>query len=262
MSSNSETGHAVNLANLLKLNQTVLTFGSTINPSLPALSTANVTALYTTASTKQTAVNSLKAVWQDATNVRATEFNKLKALMARIEGAIKSSGASKETLKDFKLLAKKILGQQSKKNKDDEKDNLKESKEITPGTTEPSQESSSKDESKGNSTSQLSMNQKINNFEAVIYILQNISTYNPNEPEVSIPGLQAFLIALKTENTNANNAWAALRKARGERNAVFYTEGTGLVSIGNMLKDYVLSVYGKTSYEYNSVKNIKFRNLS
>lgn len=254
MSSNSESGHAINLANFLKLGQTVLTFGPAFNPGPAALTLANQTNLYNQADAAQSLVNNTKADWQEATNVRADAFVKLKDLIPRLERAVKISGASKETLKDLLALTRKIKGNTGKKNSDDKK-------EPDATSINPEETTNEDDTSKSYSKSQQSMNQKINNFDSAIAVVENVGTYNPNEADLTIPALKAFLTNLKAQNTNVNNAWAQLRKALGDRNKIFYTKTTGMIDIANNIKDYVMSVFGKNSQEYGSVKSIKFKNF-
>lgn len=58
MSTYFEIGHAKNVANLLKFNQLIATFGLTYNPSNNAIKATGLATLYTCANAKLTTVNS------------------------------------------------------------------------------------------------------------------------------------------------------------------------------------------------------------
>ena len=77
MSALTETGHAKNVANLLKLNQQIATYGLTYNPSNNAIKATVLATLYNTASTKLTTLNNLFTTWKNATNARELAFDPL-----------------------------------------------------------------------------------------------------------------------------------------------------------------------------------------
>jgi hypothetical protein len=86
MSNYFETGHAKNVANLLKLNQLIVTFGTTYNPSNNAIKLAALTTLYTTANVKLSFVNGSFTNWKNATNAGELAFDPLSKQSTQILG--------------------------------------------------------------------------------------------------------------------------------------------------------------------------------
>lgn len=162
MSSSFETGHAKNVANLLKLNQLIATFGATYNPSNNAIKTTGLATLYTNANTKLSAVNAAYTTWKNATNARELAFDPLPKLSTQILGALQSLGLPQQTISDFESQVKKFRSSGSKLTKADAGavETPPEAK-VLPGLEEAP-------EPKTISTSQQSFDNKLQHFEKMI----------------------------------------------------------------------------------------------
>ena len=83
MASTSETGHAKNVANLQKLTEQVTVY-TLYNPPVDNLKVANLTALYTTASTKLNEVEDKRNANKNAITLRQSAFENLKSTCTKI----------------------------------------------------------------------------------------------------------------------------------------------------------------------------------
>jgi hypothetical protein len=98
-------------------------------------------------------------------------------------------------------------------------------------------------------------------FTELINLLTTISSYNPNEANLSLAGLNTMLANLQSANTNVINAYTTLSNALITRNNLLYNSVNGLVTVANDVKAYVASVFGKSSPQAKNVSKIKFRAL-
>ena len=252
MSNYFETGHAKNVANLLKLNQLIATFGTTYNPSNNAIKATGLATLYTTANAKLTAVNSSFTSWKNATNSRELAFDPLAKLSTQILGALQSLGLPQQTIDDFESQVKKFRSSGSKLTKADSGivDTTPEAK----LTTDPVETI----ETKTISTSQQSFDNKLQHLEKMVLILVSVPSYNPNEVSFKVASLQTQLTNLTTLNNAANTSYANLKAARIDRNAVFYTKGTGMLDLVKLAKAYIKSIFGASSAQYHAASSLKF----
>ena len=251
MSNYYETGHAKNVANLLKLNQLIATFGTTYNPSNNAIKTTALATLYTNANTKLSDVNNNFTSWKNATNSRELAFEPLRKEATQILGALQSSGASQQTIDDLTFQVNKFRSSGSKLTKADAGISDTPATEKVAGTSDPT-------EAKTISTSQQSFDNQLQHFQKIILILQSVPTYNPNEVPFKVVTLQTQLTNLTILNNAANTSYANLKNARIQRNLFFYAKDTGLLDLVKQVKAYIKSLYGATSQQYIAANAIKF----
>jgi len=83
-------------------------------------------------------------------------------------------------------------------------------------------------------------------------------TYKPNEPYLSVAGLQAMLANLRKLNDQAVGAKIALQEARRNRNALLYYNEGNLFSTAKAVKQYVKAIYGFHSIQRQEVFRIGF----
>lgn len=251
MSSYYETGHIKNGANLLKLNQTVATFGATYNPSNNAIKLAALGTLATTANIKLSDVSTNYTNWKNATNSRELAFDPLRKEVTQILGALQSLGVPQQTIDDFVFQVNKFRSSGSKLTKAD-------AGIADPTATEKTTDPNAEPDAKTISTSQQSFDNLIQHFQKMILILQSVASYNPNETAFKIVSLQTQFTNLNTLNNAANTSYATLKNARIQRNLFFYAKDTGALDIVKQVKAYVKSVYGASSQQYIAINAIKF----
>ena len=251
MSNYYETGHAKNVANLLKLNQLIATFGANYNPSNNAIKATALATLYTNANTKLSDVNNSFTSWKNVINVCELAFDPLRKEVTQLLGALQSSGATQQTIDDLTFQVNKFRSSGSKLTKADAGISDTPAAEKVSGTSDPT-------EAKTISTSQQSFDNQLQHFQKIILILQSVPTYNPNETPFKVVTLQTQLTNLTNLNNAANTSYANLKNARIQRNLFFYTKDTGLLDLVKQVKAYIKSLYGATSQQYIAANAIKF----
>jgi hypothetical protein len=112
------------------------------------------------------------------------------------------------------------------------------------------------------STSQMSIDSRLSNFEKYITLLSSIAAYVPNEEELKITTLKALNDNLIAKNNAANLAAANVKNYRNLRNKIMYTPNTGLVDVTVDIKNYIKSVFGVSSPEYKAISGLKFVNYT
>ena len=244
MASNSEVGHAKNVANFEHLISFCTGYSSSYNPSKGSI---KIPALNTQLSNAQKAIVEVTAktvIFNNATNTRIQLFEPLKKLSTRLVSALTATDATTETIKDAKTINKKIQGQRSTAIKDV----TATTDTITPAPT-------------NISTSQQSYDQLTEHFSKIIALLLSETSYTPNEPELQVATLNAQLADLKIANTNVGNAYTDVSNARIARNKQLYNETNGLCHTAQEVKNYVKSLFGATSPEYKQVSKLIFKSI-
>jgi tRNA/tmRNA/rRNA uracil-C5-methylase (TrmA/RlmC/RlmD family) len=110
------------------------------------------------------------------------------------------------------------------------------------------------------SASQMSFDNRIENFDKLIMLLSSVPLYNPNEEELKIETLKALYSQLKEKNTEVILPIVQLSNSRISRNKILYKENTGLVDTALDSKTYIKSVFGATSPQYKQVSRLYFKN--
>ena len=243
MASTSETGHAKNVANFEKLVAETSAFGTAFNPSKAALKLAELNTQLVTARAAVAAVNSAEPAYKNAVSARDAAFAPLGKLITRINNALKASDTTTQEDESALTLVRKLQGRRAtaKKTEDEKKAAAAEGKEIVEI-----------------SSSQMSFDSRLENFDRLIKLLSSIPAYTPNEADLKVEALTALYNDLKAKNMAVINAETPLSTARIARNEVLYKQNTGIVDISVDVKNYVKSVFGATSPQYKLISNLKF----
>ena len=241
MASTSETGHAKNVANFQDLISFCTGYGASYNPTNPRLTLAELENLYTTSQSKLQAVANTKTSFDNATNERSNAFADLKPLATRIVNSLSISGSDPLAVDNAKSINKKLQGS---------------SKRTTSDSDENSEETQS---TNSISTSQQSYDRLIDHLANLIEVLVQNPLYSPNETELQTATLQTKLQDLQTKNTNLINAYTQYSNAMIDRNNTLYNPVTGLVQTSKEVKQYVKSVFGAKSPQYQQVSGLEFK---
>lgn len=110
------------------------------------------------------------------------------------------------------------------------------------------------------SASQMSYDNRLDNFDKLIKLLSSVEEYAPNEADLKVASLSALYADLMLKNMTVISAANPLSNARILRDEVLYKKGTGLVDIALDVKAYVKSVYGASSPKYKQVSKLTFKN--
>lgn len=238
-SSVSEVGHAKNIANLNLLNTSIAALGTIYNPSNPKLALANLQAVYADAFAKQESVNKLLAPYAVAVDEREAIFKPLNQELTKLRKAYKATqGVTKAGLENFMTTVRKLKGVK---------------KTATKKTNNPEEEQIR------HSTSQMSYDQRTNNMDGLIAILEHTHNYAPNEPEYQIATYLAKKENMLQKTQAVANTFIPLNNARDARNKTFYTNEDNLVDLANSAKDYIATILATKSVQYKAIAKIKFK---
>lgn len=246
MSEISEVGYSKNLANWQQLISIVISFGSDYNPSREAIQIPQLQQVASNAQDATHVLNATKAEYKNATAERAETFKLLTPLTSRTISAIKASSTIGRQDNNAKALVRKIQGNKATKK----------------STPDPQAMNTEGSDMKEKSTSQMSFDNRIANFDELIAYFESIPEYAPNEEALKPIGLRTFSNNLKTKHNRATIATIALKSARSTRNKIQEAPLTGLVDLSVDVKNYVRSVFGISSYEFKQLSKLTFRKFS
>ena len=243
MASTTETGHAKNVANFDDLISFVTGYGTAFNPSKASIKLTALQTLSTSAKNAINAVNAALPAYSNAVAAREAAFEPLNKLITRVYNALKATDTTEQVDESAKTLVRKIQGTRATAKKTDE---------------EKAAEKAAGKETKEISSSQMSYDSRLDNFDKLIKFLSSVAAYAPNEADLKITALTALYTDLKAKNLAVINAETPLNNARIARNDVMYKDNVGLVDVATDVKTYIKSVYGATSPQYKTVSSLKF----
>lgn len=116
-------------------------------------------------------------------------------------------------------------------------------------------------EVKESSSSQMSYDSRLDNFDKLVKLLASVPEYAPNETDLTTESLTALYADLSAKNTAVINATVPLNNARIVRDQILYSALTGIVGISVDVKTYVKSVFGATAPQYKAISGLKFTSL-
>jgi len=240
----SETGHAKNVANFGTLISVVNGFGAVYNPSKQSITTISLATLHNVAKNMMTEMNSISGGYGIAVANREVAFEPLSKLATRIINALRARDVNKQIIETAESLVRKIQGKRATPKKTDEQKAAL----LAEGAT-----------AKEISSSQMSFDNRLDSFDKLVRLLDNIPQYTPNEEELKVSTLANYYTTLSSANTTAVQAETALSNIRLVRNELLYKPGTGLVDITLSVKTYVKSLFGATSPQYKQVSGLAFK---
>jgi hypothetical protein len=185
------------------------------------------------------AKDAARASWSRATNEREIAFADLKKLASAVLFALAASGASEPTMKDARLFLRLITGR--RKNR---------------ASISSAQDSATVEKERPSQPG--GYESMTNQFSQLVEMVSQEATYQPNEPHLTVGGLQEKLFRLRQENDHVKEARATYFHARVALHEVFYGEKNSIVAIARAVKKYLRSVYGLNSNEYSQVRKIQF----
>ena len=243
MASTSETGHAKNVTNLESLITSIIALGTTYNPSRDSIKLTALQTLLNASKESLNTVNIAQAAYSNAVAARKVAFEPFSKLITRVMNSLKASGASTQVVQSARTIVRKLQGRRaSAKITEEEKKALEaEGKEVNQI-----------------SASQMSFDNRIENFDRLIMLLSSIPLYNPNEAELKVETLKALHNQLKEKNTEVILPIVQLSNSRIARNKILYSENTGLVDVALDSKTYIKSIFGATSPQYKQISKLRF----
>lgn len=244
MASTSETGNAINVANLQKLISFCIGFGASYIPSKVSITLPALNTLYSEATESLEVINNLLPAYTNAINARFEVFSPLSKIITRVVNAANASDISTQTQKDVKSIAKKLQGKRSSSASPTTPDN--------PNTPE-------NESTLTISSSQMSFDQRIESMDRLIQLLSAQPAYIPNETDLKLTALTTLLASMRSTNTVVINAYFPVSNARINRDKIIYAANKGIADIAQDVKSYVKSVFGGTSPQYKQISGLKFK---
>lgn len=240
MASDSESGHAINVAHLGLVNTAIASMGTTYNPSNPLITALALIAKKEACDIVMTGVTTADVPYMRAVGKRTEAYYKMGALTTRAFGSLESCGASEAVIKNAKGIKNKIEGKRTGKIP------VVVPPEIPPVT---------------NSVSQMSFDNRKANFTLFVAILAGEPLYAPNEADITVAALQAYILTLAPLNTTVDETLKVLQEARDTRNVQLYDTTAGVFVLNKVIKKYVKSALGTKSDVYIKFTKIKFTDL-
>ena len=244
MATQSETGHAKNVANFGTLITVINGFGEAYNPSKQVITLASLSTLNENAKNMMSEMNGIAGTYSIAVANREVAFEPLSKLATRIINALRASDAPQQVIESAESLVRKLQGKRATPKKTEEEKAAM----LAEGSTV-----------KEVSSSQMSFDNRLDSFNKLVGLLDNIPQYTPNEEELKVNTLANYYTNLSSVNLAAVQAETALNNARMVRNEILYKSGTGLVDIAQSVKTYVKSLYGATSAQYKQTSALAFK---
>lgn len=240
MPSTSETGHAKNVANLETMISFCQGYGGQYQPTNSLITVAQLKAKRTAGVNALSQVNANLIPFQNATNARRDLFDPFSKRCTKVMNAVEASNVTIEFIKDVKAIIRKLQGKRATpKIKDD------------PNTPE--------DESLQNhSSSQMSFDHRIENFDKLIDLLASNPNYTPNETDIKVATLTGLRADMVSANTDVKDSYTPYSNSMIARDVILYDPNTGLVRLASDVKKYIKSVFGATSEQYRQVSDLKF----
>ena len=244
MASTSETGHAKNVANFENLISSITAFGTSYNPSKQSIKLTALQTLLANAANEMDAVNAAQSAYSRAVDAREMAFKPLNQLITRVGNALKASDSTPQTNESVQTIIRRLRGKRAgAKLTDEQLQTLHaQGKEVMQV-----------------SVSQMSYDNRLDNFDKLIAQLTTIPEYNPNEEDLKIDTLKTLYADLKAKNTDVIAAGVALDNARISRNEIMYKPSSGLVEVASDAKTYVKSVFGASSPQYRQISKLSFK---
>ena len=235
MASTSEVGHNKNAANFNTLSQILQEMGALYNPTNPDIKRTNLEPVKTALSSAINTLNAKKPLYTNAVADREITIEILGKTTSKILNSFKSLNVSKTDKENLTSLVKKIRGD-------------KKAKKVNPNTSE----------SSTISTSQMSYDSRIANFDALISFINSHPEYNPNEEEIKIAFLQTYIQQLKTLTETVNATGNALITARKNRNNILYKNNNNVLDLAKEIKAYLKSLGDAGKPYYQATIRLKF----
>lgn len=244
MTSTSESGHAKNAANLKSLISFVKGYGAIYNPSKSSISIEALEIILADTETSLRDIDTLLPTYTNAVSIREVAFAPLSKLSTRVINAIKATDTTQQVDESVRTVIRKIQG-----------------KRATPKLTEAEKTTAVTEGKEINqiSSSQMSYDNRLENFYKLIMLLTSIPEYKPNEEELKISSLTAVYEDLKAKNTAVVESITPLSNARIIRNEIMYKPLSGLVDTTYDVKTYIKSLFGATSPQYKQVSRLEFK---
>ena len=238
MASISETGHNKNVANFASAIQVLVEMGSLYNPTNPNLLLANLNPVKTNLGGTITFLNNKKPIYKNAVADREILIAQLPSRLTMSLNYAKSTNISQTDKENLSSQVKKMRGD-------------KKAKAVNPETAE----------GDSISTSQMSYDSRIANFDTYISQLSSLAEYNPNETVIQIADFQNYHQKLTNSSTLVNSAGNELITGRKNRNDILYNDQINVIQLMRDIKAYLKSLGSAAEPYYKAIVKLQFKDI-
>ena len=238
MASVSETGHNKNVANFASAIQVLVEMGNLYNPTNPNLLLANLNPVKTNLGGTITFLNNKKPVYKNAVANREILIAELPSRLTMSLNYAKSTNISQTDKENLSSQVKKMRGD-------------KKAKVVNPETAE----------GDSISTSQMSYDSRIANFDTYISQLSSLAEYNPNETVIQIADFQNYHQKLINSSTLVNSAGNELITGRKNRNDILYNNQINVIQLMRDIKAYLKSLGSAAEPYYKAIVKLQFKDI-
>jgi hypothetical protein len=238
MASVSETGHNKNVANFASAIQVLVEMGSLYNPTNPNLLLANLNPVKTNLGGTITFLNNKKPIYKNAVADREILIAQLPSRLTMSLNYAKSTNISQTDKENLSSQVKKMRGD-------------KKAKVVNPETAE----------GDSISTSQMSYDSRIANFDTYISQLSSLAEYNPNETVIQIADFQDYHQKLTNSSTLVNSAGNELITGRKNRNNILYNDQINVIQLMRDIKAYLKSLGSAAEPYYKAIVKLQFKDI-
>lgn len=242
----AESGHAKNVANFDDLLSFVQGYGESYNPTREALKLLAMQAVSKNGKDAIAAVNAALPAYTKSVATREAAFDPISKLVTRVMNFLKSIASTDHIHENALTYARKIQGRRAVARRTEEQKQA----DAAAGT-----------EVLEKSASQMSYNNRLDNFDKLIQLLSSVEQYAPNEADLKVTSLSTLYADLMKKNSEVIAATTPLSNARIARDTILYKNDTGLVDLALDAKSYIKAVFGASSPQYKQVSKLTFRKV-
>ena len=246
-----ESGHSKNAAYYDKLIEVVTGFGSNFDPPANDIKLPNLSLRQTELHTALSDFKDAEAMLIEGINERQYLFEALMVKSTRIMNEAIACGADKKMIADLRSVMRRLRGVKLSK--------MKAAINTNPETMIAPDAGNETATKLKRSVSQRSYDMVTDHFKILISLIEQVSTYTVNEPDLTISALKIFASDAETKTKIVNDGAAKVVDKRSLRNKLLYHEVTGVVLLGRRVQSYVRVLYGSKSEEYKEIMRCKFR---
>lgn len=234
----SEKGHAKNIANTDLLLSVIRGKADVYKPSNSKLKIDNLQRVAEDGQESQKLLNYSVPDYSNAVRERQEYFRPINRFITKLRKSYKAvEDITEKQLENFMTIARRIKGERK------------------PGK-------SKIETAEQHSVSQQSYDQRTNNMEQMVALLEGTKNFNPNEEIFKVDTLKGMYKEMLAKTRAVNAAFAPMNANRTRRDAILYANEDNLVDLFNAAKDYLFSILDSDSAEYKAVGRIRFRKIS
>ncbi len=231
--------HVANVDALTRLVSICSGYGGSYNPGRQSLQLNSLASQLAQARLTLNQVVEARYHYDNETNERILAYRQAGQLASRLVLALEAIGIEPERVEDAKGFFRQFIGKTGKGKRP-----------VEGGAEEPLKARRS-----GIPQAYLS---KAEYFASLVQMVIQEPRYQPNEPVLSKAALAEQANLLRVLNGRVTSARMVLNQARLERNQYLYNRAQSVYTTVKGVKNYVGSVFGRTSLQYDQVNQIKF----